>query len=313
MAPPTHLKAMQALEAAVRFGSISRGAEALGITPAAMGQRIKALEDYLGLELLTRGRAGMAPTAELAAALPHLHTAFAALEDAAGALDMQRASEIHIAAASDFVELWLEPRLPAFRAEYPGLLFCINGAGEVPVRLGRADCEIGFGAVPPAEDRLADLLFRDLVLPIGSPANVARVAPMPAVERLEGFPLLHLDFYKDDPAGLSWPEWIARNQVLRTAPDRGMRFQRITAALAAVEANAGLCLAGAALILERIDAGTIELPYPVETGKRTTHAFFARYRPDTQARRHVARFRAWLLDEARKTEDELARLIAEPR
>ena len=39
----------------------------------------------------------------------------AALEEAAGALDMQRAGEVHIAAASDFVELWLEPRLPAFR------------------------------------------------------------------------------------------------------------------------------------------------------------------------------------------------------
>lgn len=310
MSAPTHLKALQALEAAVRLGGIAPAAEALGITPAAVGQRIKALEDYLGIPLLTRGRAGMAPAAELASALPALHRAFAALDEAAGALDLQRAGEIHIAAASDFVELWLEPRLPAFRADFPGLLFCINGAGDVPMRLGRADCEIGFGPVPPPGDALADVLFHDFVLPITSPANLARVSVLPAAERLEGFPLLHLDFYKDDPAGLSWPEWIARNQVARTAPDRGMRFQRITAALSAVRANAGLCLAGIALILDQVDNGEIELPYPLATGQPSAHAFAARFRPDTQTRRHIARFRAWLAEESRCTCERLAALTA---
>ncbi len=314
MPSPTHLKALQALEAAVRLGSVAQAAEMLGITPAAVGQRIKALEDYLGIALLVRGRAGMAVTAELAGALPALHRAFAALEEAAGTLDLQRGGEIHIAAASDFLELWLEPRLPAFRAEFAGLLFCINGVGDVPMRLGRADCEIGFGPVPdhgPSPgDPLADLLFHDFVLPIGSQATIARLAALPAEERLEGYPLLHLDFYKDDPAGLSWPEWIARNQVARTAPDRGMRFQRITAALDAVAANAGPCLAGVALILDRIEAGEIALPYPPATGKRSAHAFTARYRADTHARRHIARFRAWLGDEAERTRDRLAVLAA---
>lgn len=306
MTAPTHLKALQALEAAVRLGGVARAADALGITPAALGQRIKSLEDYLGIALLARGRSGMAPTAELAAALPHLHRAFAALAEAAGALDLQRGGEIHIAAASDFVELWLEPRLAGFRAACPGVLFCINGAGDVPMRLGRADCEIGFGPPPASGDPAADLLFHDRVLPIGSPANAARLAALPAAARLEGFPLLHLDFYKDDPAGLSWPEWIARNRLRRTAPERGIRFQRITAALGAVEADAGLCLAGAALLLERIEAGAIALPYPMATALPSGHAFSARFRSDSLQRRPVARFRSWLVEEARRTRGRLA-------
>lgn len=306
MPAPTHLKAFQALEAAVRLGSVAQAARELGITPAAVGQRIKALEDYLDIVLLARGRSGMAPSAELAGALPALHRAFAALEEAAGVLDLQRAGEIHIAAASDFVELWLEPRLPAFRAAYPGLLFCINGVGEVPMRLGRADCEIGFGPASPPGDPLSDLLFHDFVLPIGSPANVARVAALPAAARLEGFPLLHLDFYKDDPAGLSWPDWIARNHVERSAPDRGMRFQRITAALDAVKADAGLCLAGIALVLDQLERGAIELPYPIATGHMSAYAFTARFRADTHARRYIARFRAWLAEEAKSTGARLA-------
>src|SRR5688572_16558303 len=204
MLAPTHLKSLQALELAVRTGSFKDAADRLAITPAAVGQRVKALEDYLGIELLVRGRAGVRPSPELAAALPHLASAFASLESAARELDLQRGQELHIAAASDFAELWLKPRLEAFRAAHPNILFCINGEGDVPMRLGKVDCEIAWGPAPGGEGQ-ADLLFRDFVLPIGSPANVERTAELPESTRLEGFPLLHLDFYKDDPAGLSWP------------------------------------------------------------------------------------------------------------
>lgn len=298
MTAPTHLKGFQALEAVVRLGGVAPAAAFLGITPAAVGQRISGLEDALGMPLLIRGRSGMAVLPELGTALPELHRAFAALETAVGELEQQRGGEIHIAAASDFVDLWLMPRLASYRAANPAAQFCINGAGDVPMRLGRADCEIVFGPTRGGADRYADVLFHDFVLPVGSPLNVKRVAGLPEGARLEGFPLLHLDFYKDDPTGLSWPEWFARNAAARTAPDRGMRFQRITAALSAVEADAGMCLAGVALILERIERGAIELPYSSATGRWSAHAFTARYRADTLARPHIARFRAWLATES---------------
>ena len=113
MVAPTYLRSLQALELAVREGSFAAAAESLGITPAAVGQRVKALEDYLGVELLVRGRAGIRPAPGLLAALPHLHQGFGELAQAARELELQRGHELHIAAASDFVELWLVPRLDA--------------------------------------------------------------------------------------------------------------------------------------------------------------------------------------------------------
>lgn len=299
MVVPSHLKALQALEMAARTGSFTAAAEALAITPAAAGQRVKALEDYLGIELLVRGRAGITPTPELLAALPHLNAAFVELEAATRELDLQRGHELHIAAASDFAELWLLPRLEAFRVAHPNIRFCINGEGDVPMRLGQVDCRIGFEA--GADDPNVDLLFHDFVLPITSPENRDRIAANPEPERLEGFPLLHLDFYKDDPTGLSWAEWIAAQGFIRTAPERGMRFQRIAPALDAVLVDAGLTLCGLALITDRIDSGEVALPYPLATGVRTAHAFHARYRADAARRRHVARFREWLAEESRAT------------
>ena len=307
MLAPFHLKSLQALELAVRTGSFTAAADLLAISPAAVGQRVKALEDYLGIELLVRGRAGIRPTAELAAALPHLVDAFGALDLAVRELDLQRGQEIHVAAASDFAELWLKPRLEAFRAAHPNILFCINGEGEAPIRLGKVDCEITFG--PHREDPSSDILFSDFVVPIGSPANVERTAGLPAEARLEGFPLLHLDFYKDDPAALSWPAWLARNGVVRTAPDRGMRFRRITAALDAVLASAGFSLCGVAMLLDRIAEGSIALPYPISTGTWSEHAFVARFRQDVRLRPHLLRFRQWLCEESRATRDGVERSV----
>ena len=59
MAAISHLRSLQALESAIRLGSLTAVANELGITPAAVGQRIRALEDYLGIDLLVReiGRA----------------------------------------------------------------------------------------------------------------------------------------------------------------------------------------------------------------------------------------------------------------
>lgn len=299
MVAPSYLRSLQALELAVRHGSFVAAADALGITPAAVGQRVKALEDYLGVELLVRGRSGIRPAQGLEPALKHLQQGFGELEAAARELELQRGHELHIAAASDFVELWLAPRLARYQAEHPNIRFCINGEGDAPMRLGRVDCEISYG--PPGEDALTDLLFRDYVLPIASPINVERTAKIEARDRLEGFPLVHLDFYKDDPAGLSWPEWVAANDVVRSAPERGMRFRRITAALDAVTANAGVTLCGLALLAERLEAGDLGLPFASQAGRWSAHGFVARFHRDVGSRRHIQRFRAWLLDESRAT------------
>lgn len=283
----------------MRAGSLKGAAEELSITPAAVGQRIKALEDYLGVDLLVRGRSGLTATPALGAALDHLRRAFRELEAAAEALDLQRGHEIHIAAVSDFAELWLEPRLGKLRDELPNTLFCINGEGETPLRLGPVDCEITFG--PTGNSSLTDALFPDFVVPVSSPENTGRVLRTSHRDRVEGFPLLHLDFYRNDPAVPNWANWIAANGLRRTAPERGIRFQRIAPVVEAVLADAGLAICGLALVTELLDDGRLCLPFPVSTGAWTSHEFQARFRRDALLRPQVRRFRAWLAVQARQT------------
>lgn len=315
MDQPSHLRSLQALELALRTGSLKAAAAQLAITPAAVGQRVKALEEYLGVDLVVRGRSGLQPTLELSGALPHLHAAFHELAQAADLLELQRGQQIRVAAASDIVDLWLAPRLPAFRAKHPNIALEINGEGELPRRLGAADCEISFGPVGSdglPEDRRGELLFHDHVLPVTSPENQRRVAALGGSARLEGFPLLHVDFYRDDPQAPKWPEWLASQALTRTAPERGIRFQRIAPAMDAVMANAGFAMCGIALLREAIDGARLSLPFPMLTGRRTSHAFQVRFRAETLQRPQLRRFRQWLLDEGSETRHWLESCVGEP-
>lgn len=307
----THLRSLQALEWALRTGSVKDAAAGLGITPAAAGQRIKALEEYLGLELVVRGRSGLRASPALEAILPRLSAAFRELENVATSLDMQRGHEIHVAATPDLAELWLQPRIGQFTRVFPNIRFRINGSGEGPLRIRPADCEIHFGA--PQQGGGVDELFPDFVLPVASREIAARIGRVTRRDRLEGFPLLHLDFYRNDPGVPDWAEWLGRQRMRRTEPNRGIRYQRIATALEAVQAHAGLALCGIALIASQLDSDRLLLPFALSTGSRSTHVFQARFRADSLARPQVRRFREWLAGEADATRQWLARATARKR
>jgi len=307
----SHLKSLQALEAAIRLGSLKKAADALVITPAAVGQRVKALENYLGIDLLVRGRSGLRATPELAAALAPLSAAFKELSDVADRLNLQRRDEIHVVAPSDFADLWLKPRLEQFRRPHSNVSFCVNGEGEAPHRPGRVDCEVAFG--PIGADRHFELLFQDLLVPVCSPEVATRLAKLPSKSRLEGFPLLHLDFYKNDSTAPRWPSWIAARKFKRTAPNRGIRFQRIALGLEAVLSNSGLMICGLALTRDLVESRRLVLPFPVSTGGMTQHAFQARFHGDLRTWPQLKRFKNWLLEESAATRAWLSRTSSRKR
>ncbi len=304
-----HLNALQALNLAVRTGSLKDAAKQLSISPAAVGQRIKTLEDYLGIELLIRGRSGIRPTTELAGALDDLHHAFEALERVGDTLELQQSNEIHIAADSDWIEFWLLPRLPEFRNQFPNVQFRLNGEGDASPRIGPADCDVRFRSLTSAANEIA--LFHDHLVAMTSPTNAKRIMLLPKDNRLEGFPLLHLDFYRNDPQAISWPDWIARYGYRKIAPERGIRFQRIMPAIDAVLSDAGFVIAGVALLKDRLDAGDLVRPFPEAHGNWTDHAYCASLRTSSLSKPAVRQFRSWLVDQAAETRDWMDEYISQ--
>ena len=75
----THLNALLAFEASARLGNFTRAAEELGVTPAAVGQQVRILEDYLGRKLFHRTPEGLKATSAASPALAELHGGFDSL------------------------------------------------------------------------------------------------------------------------------------------------------------------------------------------------------------------------------------------
>lgn len=111
MLDPDHLAALAAVH---RRGSFDLAAAQLGVTPSAISQRIKALEERVGTLLVIRGQPNRATDAGLRLIRHHDDVA---LLEAALAEDLPRVSEgppaIRIAVNADSLATWFLPALAA--------------------------------------------------------------------------------------------------------------------------------------------------------------------------------------------------------
>ena len=118
--PP--LTALRAFEAAGRHLSITRAADELCVTAAAVSHQVKTLEDYLEVRLFRRTGNSLFLTDAGQAFLPGLRAGFAELERAMNALrehDLRGAFVLSVAPV--FATKWLIPRLDGFHAAHPDI------------------------------------------------------------------------------------------------------------------------------------------------------------------------------------------------
>jgi len=124
----THLplNALRVFDAAARHLSFTRAADELAVTPAAVGQQIRALEDVLGVVLFRRTSKGLELTPEGAAGLDPLREGFLKFEESVEAMQAGQASDRYtIAVPREFYAEWLAPRLARFHHAHPEVQFIL--------------------------------------------------------------------------------------------------------------------------------------------------------------------------------------------
>ena len=129
----THLplNGLRVLDAAARHLSFTNAADELAVTPAAVGQQIRALEDMLGVVLFRRTPKGLELTGEAAAGLDALRSGFLQFEEAVRAMQAgQSSNSLTIAAPRDFTAKWLAARLAKFGQANPDTRFTLVSADE---------------------------------------------------------------------------------------------------------------------------------------------------------------------------------------
>jgi LysR family transcriptional regulator, glycine cleavage system transcriptional activator len=148
----THLplNGLRVLDAAARHLSFTRAADELAVTPAAVGQQIRALEDTLGVVLFRRTTRGLELTPEAEAGLGPLRDGFLQFEEGVRAMQAGQSSKsLTIAAPRDLTEKWLLPRLSAYAAAQPDVRFVLlSDADGVDFAQANLDLAIRWGDGP---------------------------------------------------------------------------------------------------------------------------------------------------------------------
>ena len=115
------LNALRVYDAAARHLSFTKAADELAVTPAAVGQQIRALEDHLGTVLFRRTSKGLELTEEGEAGLDNLREGFLRFEESVSAMQAGQAVDRYaIGAPRGILESWLAPRLAASCASASG-------------------------------------------------------------------------------------------------------------------------------------------------------------------------------------------------
>ena len=210
----THLNALRAFEATARLGSYVRAGAELGVTPAAVGQHVRQLEEQLGAALFERQGKRMVLTEPARAALPDIKEAFDRLAQAADRLrDSRGAPVVTITLPPSFAAKWLIPRIEAFRMAHTDVDLRLDTTDRL-ADLARENIALGIrygGGRYPGLD--ATLLMPEEVYPACSPALLGRVRRLREPDDLAHFKLIHdttLASVVDQYSQLDHPELNAR-------------------------------------------------------------------------------------------------------
>lgn len=298
---PVHLNALRAFEASARHQSFSAAAEELNVTPAAVGQLVRSLEESLGTPLFhrsSRGRARLVPTEVAQRALTDIRAGFDRLS-----LGLERLKEgsasgvLTVTVSPAFAAKWLLPRIDKFQAAWPDTdvrldthLKLVDFVAQ-NVHIG---VRYGAGAWPGL---IAEKLMDEEIYPVCSPTLRRQQRPRAPAD-LARETLIHdlsIEGHKGFP---SWDAWLRKAGVTDLATKRGMRINNSAAVLQAAIDGRGIALARSVMARDDLASGRLVRLFP--RIKFTSElAYYVVYRPECASLPTLVAFRDWLVSEAR--------------
>jgi len=297
--PP--LNSLRAFEATARHLSFSKAAEELFVTPAAVSQQVRILEDWLSVLLFRRLTREIRLTDAGQKALPLITEGFDKLAEGVGRLtDDDETGILTVTAAPTFAAKWLVPRLATFNERYPDLSVRLDAS------LGLVDYErdgihigvrLGAGNYPGMR---VEKLLDETVIPAFSPALLEAEPPLRTLADLKHHRLLHVDW--SDLAGApTWQRWLDHAGITDVDGARGPVFTIENLAIQAAIAGQGVVLVSTIGIEEDLAAGRLVAPFDMPI---PSHSAFWVVAPERTADRpKVMAFRDWLFEEAAKIMD----------
>lgn len=299
--PP--LNSLRTFESAARCLSFTKAAGELNVTPAAVSQQIRQLEDHLGVSLFHRLKKEVRLAEEARVALPLMTEGFDKLAEATSRITRQdETGFLTVSTAPTFAAKWLLQRLPDFSSKYPDIDLRLD-ASLVPREFDRDSIDISIrlsqGDYPGLH---VSRVFGEEFSPVCSPGFFKAQKTLTVPFDLKSCRLLHVDWGVLRNALPDWRMWLDTFEVEGVDPKHGPRFTVESMAIEAAINGDGVALVSHHAIAEDLKAGRLVKPFDL-----ALQADFSYWLVCPHEYLHKAKVRAfcdWLLEQA--AEDPMA-------
>lgn len=284
------LPLLETFVAVARSGRMRDAAAALSLTPGAISQRVRELEELAGCRLFSRTPAGVTLSEAGQSLFATLDEPFRRIEDARRALERPSTRCVRVSTMASFAANWLVPRLPRFSKLHPHIDIELETDSrlvdlkrepvDMAIRHGLGDYP-GLVAVP--------LIAPELIV-VASPSLLQGRAAIESPADCLAFPLLH------DMERADWRLWFEAQGVQVPAQLSGASFSDDHLMVKAAVTGQGLALVRDTYADDDLRAGRLVQPISIQWPTR--FAYYAVSMAEALQRPTVAHFRDWLVSEA---------------
>jgi LysR family glycine cleavage system transcriptional activator len=259
--PP--LNALKAFEASARLGSFVLAAAELNVTPSAVSQHIKKLEDFYGRQLFIRRNNQLLLTdiaRTVLAASSQMMDGLAELTDQL--LGGPVRSNLIVSVLPSFGVRWLNRRLPEFLDTHPDVRLDLRLEDDpVDFFRNRIDVRLCYGehlypefvTAPFKRDRVTAMCRPDLL------ARFDSAAP----QSLGDDDLIHVSWRAGFSAYPTWSAWFASQEIIRhPRRELGHTTDMSSVAVDLACSGRGIVLGQEMLAATELAAGELVAPFP---------------------------------------------------
>lgn len=286
---PPSLNRLRAFESAARLGSFAAAAAELNVTPAAVSQKVRSLEEGLGFKLFRRHANNLELTEQGRAYQPGLRDAFDAISRLTDQVRAMRAGPVLTVGVAPALALhWLIPRLPEFNQLHADTEVRIATGGLMNPLRDDWTCTVrrGEGHWPGHE---AEELFPSTLVAVCTP-RVARQLRRPQdLRKATGIVVAHL--------GEQWT-WWSRAMGSKTPGRCGseVSFGSSSMAVQAALDGVGVAVAQIHYVSDALAARRLVAPFGIP--EQRYESWYLAFRPVRSQEPALAWFRGWLRNES---------------
>jgi DNA-binding transcriptional LysR family regulator len=286
--PP--IKALQALSALAKVGSLTRAAGDLGVTRSALSHRIADLEAQLGVSLVQRSGRNIVLTDDGEALVAAMGDAIVRIQGAVQPFRGRR-TQIRLSTVATFASQWLIPRLPVLQSRYPEIEIAISTTRRA-VDIGSEDCDCAIRhGLGKWEGLSSTLLFYETLVPVAAPAVADRPVNQ-GNKRDFGSAML----IRARSRFLDWSVWWSSAGLPGTPPEGGIVVETRSNALEAALAGAGIAISDRAYIERPVIEGRLRILS--ECTIQLSEGYYFVHRPAGRNNRTINVLRDWLVEAA---------------